>query len=622
VIGLRRVGRAGFVCALPILALLVPQAAYATTPVTGGAISVPDALGPAHAAAAVQGATRLVSYHGVRVTIPAAWPVIDLRVHPSTCVRLDQAALYLGSPGPQSDCPAHAVGRADTVWLKPASAGQVEPMTSQPATVGVLAARVSVDSVGHDRQARLVAQGVDLQATWGADISSIDRVLASAVRSSGSTTTAPTVSSLAATSLPAGTTPSDSAPAAPQPASPAVSASPKIAGAAFTGMAFDTCAAPSASTMRAWLHSPYRAAGIYIGGSMRACGDGNLSASWVAQVHAMGWRLIPTYVGPQAPCVNQWGLATISSTWAFAQGSANAYDAVLRARYFGMGPGTPIYYDMEGYSPSGSCSRTVTTFISGWTRELHHLGYRSGAYGNPGSLMTDMSRAVASPGFAPPDYIWFAHWNGLRNTSDQRSYPGFADSKWSRGQRVHQYDGNLYQNWGGVGVSLDADWVNAAVAGTPVPVARRPAASPATTRYTPYKGVVLRQGSAGAAVVVLQRAIGATADGAFGPLTRAALVAFQRHQRIPANGIVYRQVWNRLEVRDYPLIAYRGRTLRQGSTGAVVVVLHRALRMTPTGVFGPTTTASVKAIQAKAKLARTGVVSGWTWVAIENRMPR
>jgi len=621
VIGMRRVGHAGIVCALPILALLVPQAAYATTNLAAGAISVPGASSPAKPAPAVPGSTRFVSYNGVRLTVPAAWPVIDLRLHPSACVRLDQGALYLGSPGPQSDCPAHAVGRADTVWLKPASAGQIEPMTSQLATVGALAARVSVDSVSHDRQAQLVAEGVDLEATWGADISSIDRVLASAVRSSDSTTTAPTVPSLAAASLPAATTRSGSAPAASQPASPAA-VSPMIAGATFNGMAFDTCAAPSASTMRAWLHSPYRAAGIYIGGSMRACGDGNLSASWVAQVHAMGWRLIPTYVGPQAPCVNQSGLDPISSAWASAQGSANAYDAVLHARYFGMGPGTPIYYDMEGYSPSGSCSRTVMTFISAWTRELHHLGYKSGAYGNPGSLMTDMSRSVASPGFAPPDNVWFAHWNGLRNTSDQSSYPGFQDSKWSRRQRVHQYDGNLYQSWGGAGVSIDADWVNAAVAGTPGPVARPPAASPATTRYTPYKGVVLRQGSSGAAVVVLQRAIGATADGAFGPLTRAALVAFQRHQRIPANGITYRQVWNRLEARDYPLIAYRGLTLRQGSTGAVVVALHRALRMTPTGVFGPATTASVKAIQAKAKLTKTGVVSGWTWVAIEDRMPR
>src|ERR1035437_7691937 len=99
-----------------------------------------------------------------------------------------------------------------------------------------------------------------------------------------------------------------------------------------------------------------------------------------------------------------------------------------------MGPGTPIYYDMEGYSPSGSCSRTVMAFISAWTRELHHLGYKSGAYGNPGSLMTDMSRSVASPGFAPPDNVWFAHWNRLRNTSDQGSYPGFRGHPRSGGE--------------------------------------------------------------------------------------------------------------------------------------------------------------------------------------------
>ena len=355
---------------------------------------------------------------------------------------------------------------------------------------------------------------------------------------------------------------------------------------------------------------------------MRACGDGNLSASWVARVRAMGWRLIPTYVGPQARCVTQSGLATISSTAASAQGTANANDAVSRARHFGMGPGTPIYYDMEGCSPSASCSRTVTNFISAWTSELHHLGYTSGAYGNPGSLMTDMSRSAASPGFAPPDNVWFAHWNGLRNTSDQSSYPGFPNNQWSHRQRVHQYDGNLYQSWGGVGVSIDADWVDATVVGTPGPVAKPPTASPATTRYTPYKGVVLQHGSVGAAVVVLQRALRATVDGGFGPLTLAVLVAFEKQQKIPANGIANRLVWDRLEARDYPLIAYRGLTRRQGSTGGVVVVLQRALRIAPAAVFGPTTTAAVKAIQAKAKMTQTGVVSGWTWVAIENRMPR
>jgi hypothetical protein len=239
-------------------------------------------------------------------------------------------------------------------------------------------------------------------------------------------------------------------------------------------MAFDTCAAPSASSMHAWLSSPYRGVAVYIGGSMRACGDGNLSASWVAQVHAMGWRLIPTYVGPQAPCVNQSGLATINPSTPTAQGIANADDAVARAKYFGMSPGTPLYYDMEGYSPSASCSRTVVSFLSAWTSQLHHLGYKSGAYGNPGSLMTDMSHAAASRTMTPPDNIWFAHWNGLKNTSDQASYPAFPNSDWNDHQRLHQYEGNLNQAYGGVGISIDADWVDGGVAGTPTLAATPP----------------------------------------------------------------------------------------------------------------------------------------------------
>src|ERR1035438_10338436 len=216
VIGMRRVGHAGIVCALPILALLVPQAAYATTNLAGGAISVPGASSPAKPAPAVPGSTRFVSYNGVRVTVPAAWPVIDLRLHPSACVRLDQAALYLGSPGPQSDCPAHAVGRADTIWLHTAPAEQQAPSTSQVATVGGLAARVGTDPTSHDKQTQFVTQGVELDATWGADSSPIDQVLASAVTSSGSSTSTPAAASPSTTA----TAPSSAAVAAPQPASP------------------------------------------------------------------------------------------------------------------------------------------------------------------------------------------------------------------------------------------------------------------------------------------------------------------------------------------------------------------------------------------------------------------
>jgi len=337
-------------------------------------------------------------------------------------------------------------------------------MTSHPAKVGGLAARVGANPTGHDKHAQFAAQGVELEATWGADSSSVDQVLASSVASSGPSAPTPPTS-------PATTSARNTPATAVEPVAYNTATATTAASSTLTGMAFDTCAAPSAATMSSWLASPYRAAGIYIGGSMRACGDGNLSSTWVAAVRSMGWGLLPIYVGAQAPCVNQTGLATITASQTAAQGTAGADDAVTQAQRFGLGAGTPIYYDMEAYNSSAAgCSQTVMTFISAWTGELHRLGYKSGAYGSSGSLMVDMSRSVGTSGFAAPDEVWFAHWNQLQTTSDAASYPGFPDGDWSHHQRLHQYSGGSTQSWGGASVNIDANWVDAAVAGTAVPV--------------------------------------------------------------------------------------------------------------------------------------------------------
>lgn len=153
-------------------------------------------------------------------------------------------------------------------------------------------------------------------------------------------------------------------------------------------------------------------------------------------------------------------------------------------------------------------------------------------------------------------------------------------------------------------------------------VVKTPSAPVATTRYTVYKKVVLRQGSKGSAVIALQRALKVTPDGDFGPRTRSALVTFQRLQRISPNGVADRMVWDRLERLDHPLVGYRGLTLKRGSKGVAVVALQRALRVAPDGDFGPRTQAAVKAVQSRSKLASTGVVSGVTWDAIESQIRR
>jgi len=63
----------------------------------------------------------------------------------------------------------------------------------------------------------------------------------------------------------------------------------------------------------------------------------------------------------------------------------------------------------------------------------------------------------------------------------------------------------------------------------------------------PYRNVALASGSHGSAVVMLQRRLGAPdADGVFGPMTRASVVAFQRAHHLTANGIVGSAEWQAL----------------------------------------------------------------------------
>jgi hypothetical protein len=232
--------------------------------------------------------------------------------------------------------------------------------------------------------------------------------------------------------------------------------------ATYTGGGFDACAAPSLAQMSAWLSSPYRSIGIYIGGVNRGCGDGNLSAAWVAQVQRMGWNLVPLYVGLQAPCVSQGGLATVAPAAAAAQGVQAAQDAVARAANFGLRAGSPIYFDMEGYGSSPSCSQTVETFLSSWTAELHLRGYLSGVYGSSASTIADQASIYLNPAYHRPDDIWYAHWNGCATDADPAYFP---NQYWSGRQRLHQYVGDTTETWGGVALNIDRDYDNGAVVG-------------------------------------------------------------------------------------------------------------------------------------------------------------
>ncbi len=248
--------------------------------------------------------------------------------------------------------------------------------------------------------------------------------------------------------------------AIPTPSAPIAAASAAPSGI-FTGLGFDACSAPSSRSMAAWSSSPYRAIGVYIGGVNRACSQPNLTASWVSAETAAGWHLIPTYVGLQAPSSSCSSCAKLSASQASAQGAAAALDAVAQAGAVAMGPGSPIYFDMEAYAPGGSASAATLAFLEAWTEKLHSLGYLSGVYSSGASGIADLSGQLTS-GYTLPDDVWVADWNGQASATD----PYLPAGGWTRHQRIHQYRGGHDETYGGTTINIDNDYVDAATVGT------------------------------------------------------------------------------------------------------------------------------------------------------------
>ena len=71
----------------------------------------------------------------------------------------------------------------------------------------------------------------------------------------------------------------------------------------------------------------------------------------------------------------------------------------------------------------------------------------------------------------------------------------------------------------------------------------RSAADEIVTAFLHAPDMILRRGSTGPAVVALQKALGVAADGQFGPMTEAAVKAFQSRRNLPATGVVGATTW-------------------------------------------------------------------------------
>ncbi|MGB7588386.1 MAG: DUF1906 domain-containing protein, partial [Solirubrobacterales bacterium] len=386
--------------------------------------------------APAQARLRTLHFQGQGIRVPATWPVYRLAAHPRMCVRLDRQAVYLGTPSASQRCPAHAVGRRRAILVDPAAVVQTEPGPAAAPKAGKAgAARKRPWGAGRAGAAR--------KRPWGA----------------------------ARAPFRLGT--------------PSLSSSAHVSTAsAFTGLGFDACAAPSARTMLAWGGSPYRGIGVYIGGANRACAQPSLTSGWVGEQVGAGWHLIPTYVGLQAPTSSCGSCEKLSASAAASQGSAAANDAVNQARAVAIGPGNPIYFDMEAYTRTAAASEATLTFLSFWTARLHALGYVSGVYSSSSSGIADLASRIGT-GYLEPDDIWIANWNERESTSD----PVVPASAWSQHQRLHQYRGGHNETYGGVTINIDNDYVEGATVGTVVSSGEDPKGRLETVR-SPRRGRV------------------------------------------------------------------------------------------------------------------------------------
>ena len=273
--------------------------------------------------------------------------------------------------------------------------------------------------------------------------------------------------------------------------------------------------------MTAWLASPYRVAGTYLGGAYWACDYGNFNRSWVNQVAAEGWRFLPLGVGPQASCSTIPGATPGSTRAGLERRTGPGGERRGRRGLFGYGTGTPIYFDMEGYDSSiPGCSRAVMNFLARWTEGLHLRATVSGVYSSAASGIADLASQAGNRAFEHPDDIGIADWNGKPVLSD----PFVPDRDWAGHQRVHQYYGPVTESWGGASVNLDRDVIDGEVAGP----ARLPGQPPSSVPGPPGVQRCTRHGHQ------VRLAIGGTATATLarlpGPLAGARAV---RPERVP-----------------------------------------------------------------------------------------
>ena len=184
-----------------------------------------------------------------------------------------------------------------------------------------------------------------------------------------------------------------------------------------------------------------------------------------------------------------------------------------------------------------------------------------------------------------------------------------------------------------------------------VPPVTPPVTPPVGAPTPPFPGTLLRVGSRGENVRLIQTYLNSVrsrvpgipqlaVDGIFGPITQSAVIAFQRHFGLAPDGIVGPITWGAL-IREFQAgtatpptppttpggPAFPGTLLREGARGDDVRRVQTWLnsvrsrvpgipQLTVDGIFGPITQGAVTAFQRHFDLTPDGIVGPITWGAL------
>ena len=236
----------------------------------------------------------------------------------------------------------------------------------------------------------------------------------------------------------------------------------------FTGHAFDKCEVPTLSQLQKWYaSSPYKAVNLYIGGISRFCNNAPLSASYIQSIYRQGWKLIPTWVGHQAPCANYKYPFPYNIDQAFQYGVDNANLASARMVNYNLsnpdGSGNIIYLDLEHFAYTASCSAAARAYVNGWTTRLAQLGIRSGLYSTSSTITANEFFDLGTP----IDAVWVAEWYrtpGFRPDETVWGLRYLSNEYWINNQRILQYSGGHPETWGGVSLEVDSNVAEGKVA--------------------------------------------------------------------------------------------------------------------------------------------------------------